>query len=384
METNYEPLQSLPFDIDELAKQAELNATTLTKISDREMNGKHLRVYTTYVGGTVVGECFTLESLAHVMGIPMSTMNGRYKRGNLVAWKVNLPNAAGRPARGFPLPLLGDVMRVINTPRLRVHVDSDGTRIGESREREHVPLVPVTVAGQRHYTLDSIAYAFGLSRTTVRHKLRAAGLLQCMRELPSSPRGGRPRHGMPENRMGEVKAVLETGASFTSELDRVLQQATGQYPSAQAQMQAAMAIVPHVVEVSYEVELPNTDRPDWIAPPWELPADVLPAGAPRPVTQLPNDPWIGALAAELEAVAATAKVPESMAVAGATVQPEESETPEHRAERAVKLHYEALTRERPTEQDYADTLTQLGFAGVDDAQAADVIARARTHWGETK
>lgn len=196
--------------------------TTITR--EPFMDG-HLEIHTKIHNGHVVQRAFTLASLAEVMGIPDSTMEGKYARAKLHYWKVDIQTGMGRPKRGFMLHQLNEVVDILRTPRAYVKWAPNAEHVVANPRATGVELVPSYDHGNPTtpvYTLQSIADHFGVSTTTVRNKLRKSKLYRFLIALRSGVEGGRPRMAMPASRMGDVKMALEENAVFGSELDRLM------------------------------------------------------------------------------------------------------------------------------------------------------------------
>lgn len=182
----------------------------------------NLEVFTTYdADGQIVRRLFTLASLSDVLGVPMSTIEGRYTRGKLKRLKVDIPSYAGRPMRGFDFARFEEVVAIIQTPGAVV--------LGEDApvERVTAPLVPTMHNGKDHYTIQALADHFGVSTTTVRNKLEAAGLLKSAVNLGTGENGGRPKRAFPESMLGMVRQAVVDGVSFATEVDQMVARATG-------------------------------------------------------------------------------------------------------------------------------------------------------------
>lgn len=191
------------------------------KISHVKMGEGYLEVRTALRGDTVLSETFTLASLGEVLGMPKSTLEGRYIRGNLKYWKVDIPMPAGRPARGFLKAQLQDVINILTTPGARVEHTPNRSDVSGLRV-SRMDLIPTFQGGERFYTTQAIADHFGLSATAVRHKLQKSGLYRRMTFLGSGPHGGRPRRAAPASMMADVKMAIADGATFKHELDRMM------------------------------------------------------------------------------------------------------------------------------------------------------------------
>lgn len=214
------------------------------KITRRQMGNAYLEVHEKFAYGEKIMDAFTLQSLAEVLEMPMSTMEGRYARARLHRWKVDIPTRAGRPQRGFPMALLEEVIALIHTPGASVQSTSSGDTITNTPLHKGVAaLVPTYFEGKEFFTITAIAEHFGVSNTTIRNKLRKAGLNRRLVNLGSSLHGGRPRRAMPASVMGDVKMAIVDGARFATELDRILANTGREREVAKAEMRAA--VIPH-------------------------------------------------------------------------------------------------------------------------------------------
>lgn len=346
---------------------------TQTKIREMQMGKGTLRIHGTYIDGVLAGEAFTLESLAHVMDLPMSTMDGRYKRGRLSHWKVDIVGMSGRPARGFPFRLLNDVIRIIATPGGRVEANAHGTRAAlDVRGQEH-DLRPVVHLNACYYTIPALAEAFNFSETTIRKKLAKSGLMRGMVNLQSPRQGGRPQRGFPESMLGQVKMAITDGVRFMTDLDRVLARATGAMSEAQLAMQSR--IVP--------LALPPTGSLRAFDH-----ATMAPLAPVNAVKSAAGDLQLAALDAELNALMAQSKMPAETATTHNVSPPAEPEpsvaaTAEEEANRTAMVGFyrkELLEQvEEPDVEQYEYVVDALALDKVaGDAFVAEVKAeRAR-------
>lgn len=222
---------------------SRLDTKLETRVREERMGDGLLRVVETYVNGEKFAEVFTLESLAHCMGMPMSTMEGRYKRARLSRWMVPVFGMAGRPMRGFPYKLLEQVIAAIQHPRAFIEQDAQGSRVAIPKRKQMADLVPEYFLNERYYTVPALARAFGLSETAVRYKLNTCGLMRRFQNLAAPPQGGRRKRGIHERHMAEVKLALHDDAKFFTRYDMTLYRASGMLEEARREVKAA--IVPH-------------------------------------------------------------------------------------------------------------------------------------------
>lgn len=175
------------------------------------LNG-HLEVHVTRDDdGNVTREVFAFSSLADVLDVPMSTLEGRYARSPLKQIKVNIRTGAGRPARGFLLTHLDDVLAVLAGP--------GALPASESKPEPSAPyrpstgeLVPVIHNGEPHYTIQSLADYYGVTAQTIRNRIRAAQLEARLVPTTSTPQGGRPRLAFRHVDMPVVHVAVGGGA----------------------------------------------------------------------------------------------------------------------------------------------------------------------------
>lgn len=161
-----------------------------TEIEHRPYLNGRLEVHVTRDDdGNIVQEAFAFASLADVLDIPLSTLEGRYARSNAKQKKINLRTGAGRPARGFPMALLDAVVEAMTSTDARFTTPDGVPRsIAEGR-----PLVPLIHNGLPHYTVQSLADHYGVTAQTIRNKIKAAGLGEYMVPTSTTAQGGRPR-----------------------------------------------------------------------------------------------------------------------------------------------------------------------------------------------
>lgn len=205
-------------------------------------NGK-LVVHDRYRGDELIDSCFTFDSLTHVLDMPKSTLEGRYARGRLQKWKVDMPNGFGRPSRGFPLTLLDDVIYIICHKGAKVTTNAEEDVVDVTpKARPKADLELVAYMGKRYFTVPALADHFGVSETTIRKKLTKANLMRRMQDLGPSLHGGRPKRGMPESALGDVYLAIDSGAVFGTAVDDIRNR-----PVVRAAALSVMrdAIVPH-------------------------------------------------------------------------------------------------------------------------------------------
>lgn len=350
-----------------------------TKITRHQSGAGYLEVHTKYANGQKIMEAFTLASLAEVLDMPMTTMEGRYARARLNHWKVDIPTGTGRPTRGFPLAQLADVVHLIRTPGAFVKYTPNGDEINkQQRDVAAAPLVPTYHLNKPYFTMQALADHFGYSATTIRNKLQKAGLMRRMVNLGTSPHGGRPSRGIPESALADVKLAIVDGAKFITEIDRVIASAGGQREQAKEYVRENIA--PHTPPPAGSVRAWDHDT---LAP-------VIPLNAVNPpkrttaARQVSTDQIADEVAAELESIIAQHAKPEPYAppLAGdrtpAETVPSPAE-PEVDMEALVAMHRETLigAAEEPTEQDYADTVYMLNLSKADADQFVAEVKAAR-------
>lgn len=192
--------------------------------------------------GNIVFEAFTFASLSSVMGIPLTTLEGRYARSNARHHKVDLYSGAGRPMRGFPLDMLETVVEVFADPQAKFSAPGVASRARPDR----VPLTPVVADGVQYFTVQALADHYGLSTTTIRNKLTQAGLIQRMVPIDTTTKGGRPRKGFRQADLGEVQLVIGEGHKFATDEGTRLALAGGKLAQAQSAMQAQVGLPDYV------------------------------------------------------------------------------------------------------------------------------------------
>lgn len=373
----------------------ELQTATPTAITERriiyEQMGKgHLRVFELYLAGELISRAFTLESLASVLGLPPTTIDGRYQRGRLHHWKVDIPMPSGRPARGFPYKLLEQVIKIIMTPKAYVEADPNATRAKAARRGQRGELVAENHMGKPHYTVPALAEAFALSETTIRKKLSKAGLLRYMVDLTPHAHGGRPKKGFPERMLAQVTAAIDFGTTFMSEQDIILARATGAIDRAEKQAREMVEVAERAAIVP--VNTVNTPEPtpafrtvgqthrmpvvdDSEIASWVGEIDALMAGADKPKPK-PKPETTDALAEEVDA---------ALADIG---QPSHHDTTEAREPDMFQMQLDmdlaglTTTADKPpSETDYAETVR--GLLDKDarfDGPAQAMVAQARAYW----
>lgn len=211
-----------------------------TEITKHVAGKGTLEVHAKYVNGVKIQEVFTLESLADVMGMSMSTMEGRYARAKLHYWNTPISTRAGRPKRAFPFEHLSKVVNMLRTKHAFVQHHTNGEAIAMNPNASMMgPLVPIRYDGKLYFTAQALADYFGVSPTTIRNKLRKSGLHRRMVNLGSGVNGGRPTRAIPESAIGDVKMAVVDGVQFQSEIDRIV---AGNAGRAQAKHEMSAAV----------------------------------------------------------------------------------------------------------------------------------------------
>jgi hypothetical protein len=347
---------------------------TTTRIRLERMGSGQLKVHQTFKDGVLLHETFTLESLAHVLDIPMSTMDGRYNRAKLSKWNTPIQNGYGRPARGFPYVLLQDVINIINTKGAVVAHDANGSGPSTKRVRQVQDLRPEYYEGGQYFTVPALSEAFGYSETTIRKKLQRAGLMSKFRDLHVSLYGGRPKRGIPQRYLGDVQLALEGGGSSVADVSRVLTQAGG-YSAARAA--AKQEMIERIVD--HEPPVPNSLRA------WNRDT-MAPA---KPVNAVNYDAVTDDLADQIERELAAIHIPgvtdkpehkttqprDAGITASVPPQPDEDDPAAIQAS-MTRMHREALIQadEEPTQEELRDTVEMLS---LDKAAADRFIADVR-------
>lgn len=181
-----------------------------------------LDIYTISIGGQPVLEAFSLGSLASVLGIAETTLEGRYNRTGLRMLTVAIPSKSGRPMRGFELRRYDEVVGLLTTPKARVAIDANAGTYLPPEMTIQMPLVSTEFEGKHYYTAQAIADHFNLSLSTVRTRLQDSGLAKRADTLPSSSNGGRPRRVYPESMLADIKLAVIDGDKFRNAFDRAL------------------------------------------------------------------------------------------------------------------------------------------------------------------
>lgn len=345
-----------------------------TKYREEPYADGRLRVIETYVNSQLVTEVFTLESLAYCMGMPMSTMDGRYKRAKLARWMVPVPSMAGRPMRGFPYQLLAPVVQAIMHPHSVVTQDANGSGLNYQRRKQLSELRPEYFNGEPYYTVASLAHSFGLSETTVRNKLNVAGLMKRFQNLSSPAQGGRPKRGIPQRYLAQVKLILDGTARYVTAYDMALMKATGQYQQAKEDVQNM--IIPHTPPVKGSMQAWDSYE---LAPVHKKPVNTVNPGA--------VDPSIVDLMAEIDQITDKFEVPP---LATPTGQPPQMLTPEQaaKAQREEEMANRRAMIEpmrqqliddpdEPTDELFADTVYALDLTGDDAKAFVESVKQAR-------
>jgi hypothetical protein len=323
------------------------------------MGAGALRIYEFVADGKTVYELFTLESLAEVLGLPMSTMNGRYARGQLRKWMQPIINGYGRPARGFHLYQLQHVIDIVTTKGTSVAHDSNGSGVARQRLTTQVrDLVPTYFQGKQYYTVPSLANAFGVSETTVRKKLEKAGLMRHFIDLGTSLYGGRPKRGIDAKHLGDVKMAVVHGYIYSNPAQREM----AREERAEAQEEMVGRIVPHVAPRGMQ----SYDE-----------SARAPVATVNSVKSFDSDAVAADLMGELDAIlnpAAPAGVDQSLYAASA--QPVDAETAANlTAGRAFQLEALVNDPDEPTDEDLRDTTYSLSMSqGEADRFIAEVKA----------
>ena len=354
----------------------------IRKIRTEVMGSGQLVIYSTYIDNRVVAEAFTLESLAHVLDLPMTTLDGRYKRGRLSNWKVDIVGRSGRPMRGFPLAMLERVITIIVTPGAYVESTAEGTRPSRDRADLQNDLRPTMYMGRRFFTVPALAEAFGFSETTIRNKLTRSGLLKKMQDLGSSRNGGRPQRGFDEKYLAQVKMAIVEGAVFRSEMDRILHSATGRMDAARREVKGMIA--------------PHTPLPKDSVRAYDH-TTMAPA---QPVNDVNSDDLgIDSLMDSIEKqMASLGKGPQlqPVAVAGDHFKIEGTPTPPDPSQISERLPDDELAEqaraqyrhmlvtsraERPPEEDFVDAYESMTeYAGLSPDVAREIVAGLKSHW----
>lgn len=181
-----------------------------------------LDIYTVSVGGQVILEAFPLASLASVLNITETTLEGRYTRTGLRMLAVSIPGKGGRPLRGFELRRFDEVTSVLTNPKSRIAIDANAGTYLPPEMTTHLPLVWTAHGGKNYITPQAIADHFGLSLSTVRNRLHDSGLARRAETLPPGANGGRPRRVYPEAMMADIKLAVVDGDKFRNVFDRAL------------------------------------------------------------------------------------------------------------------------------------------------------------------
>lgn len=161
-------------------------------------------------------ELFTFASLADVLDLPLSTLEGRYARANLKAWKVDVRNAAGRPVRCFPIARLDDVITVLTTPGATI------ARTDQPRIFQHGQLAYTEHGGERFYTPQHLADNYNVTVTTIRNRLKAAGMLDRMVPINTAFGAGRPKVGFRHEDISAVLRYLDEWAGYRTPTPELL------------------------------------------------------------------------------------------------------------------------------------------------------------------
>lgn len=350
-----------------------------TKITRHQSGAGYLEVHTKFVAGEKVLEAFTLASLAEVLDMPMTTMEGRYARARLHYWKVDIPSGSGRPVRGFPMALLAQVVEMIRTPGACVKHSPNGDSITKpKRTKGLTDLVPTYYNNKPHFTISALADYYGYSSTTIRNKLQKAGLMRRLVNIGSSAQGGRPTRAIPESALGDVELAIVDGVKFMTEVDRIIASTGRQRAEAKEHMKGAIA--PHTPPAPLRTFDPAAVEGRGQVIPW-------PVNAVNPRRQ--SDTFDSAaladeVAAELDAIFASAKAPDHETTPLATDRqptttvpsPSEVEDPHVIARRMWEMQLEALAdqAEEPTPAEYRETCEMLA---LDKAASERFVAEVK-------
>lgn len=273
-----------------------------------QMGKGHLKIYTRTVNDVVVLEAFTLASLADCMGLAVGTLEGRYHRGRLFNWKVDIPTGTTRPVRGFPLAQLKEVMTILSTRGARVEgagTNTERVTSGRVGNGARYPLQYVIHNGRRYITIPALADHYGVSTTTIRGKLVRSGLLSKGENLNSPSQGGRPRRGWPASMEAQLVDAIENGAQFLSEIQTVFNRVM--HPPREPERLSPVqewALGQQVARVQEAARLPMVDQASKdVASQLEgLLAKSKPLAdvAPNPDTMQPLQEWVDKLEAAPE------------------------------------------------------------------------------------
>lgn len=148
-------------------------------------------------------ELFTLASLADVLGISRTTLEGRYNRTNAKIHKVDIPNGPGRPIRGFRMDLLETIIHAFTSSGASFAghaVNTPPPEPGTAQFTEY--------KGERYYTPAALADYYGVSVSTIRNRLRDSGMMGRLVNLVEHPRAGRPPVALHEKDLADAHLAI--------------------------------------------------------------------------------------------------------------------------------------------------------------------------------
>jgi len=331
-----------------------------------------LHVVQTLKGDTVVSEVFTLASLAMAMDMSMAAMNGRYVRAQLRHWNVPVVTGSGRPHRGFPMALLDDVVRLIETKGATLSVNGTQTDV-TTAPRTVGELVPEYKGGEKYLTVEALATGFSLAPTTIRRRLMDAGIYKRFEPLRAHQFGGRPKLGIHERHWGDIMLVLQGDTLRRDMRNDPVEMARVNDRRREAATEMRSAVAPHTPPPGI-----RSFDADTLAPVVPL-RGAVPAREP-----LVSQETIDALAADIEATLAGTTVPSFDGMAGGTIAANlaaqrgsqgatalngvnsEGDTMEQM--RAMQIEALAKDPDEPSDEELDDTADMLGLTG-DDAES---------------
>lgn len=161
-------------------------------------------------GGKPDEDFFVYTSLMDALEVTRSHLNNQYIKANMAAVVEFIPTGYGRPVRAFPLGMKEQIAELVTNPGGRRFAGAP--RTGGSVVVPHVGDAPPAVhRGERYYTFDVLAQMYGVSDTTVRKRLRRAGLDRYFTSLSERGQSGRPRRGLHHAFKKAIEAVFEQG-----------------------------------------------------------------------------------------------------------------------------------------------------------------------------
>lgn len=185
-----------------------------TTIEHRPLLHGHLEVHVTRdAAGNTVREVFTFSSLASVLNLPQATLEGRYTRSNAKTHKINLRTGAGRPARGFPIGLLDQIVDAMTRADSRFAPAA----VAHHPQPDQNTLEYVAFNGEPHFTVQALATYYGVTAPTVRSRVKSAGLDTRMVPAGSGRQGGRPRLAFHKQDLADVHLAMTGNISFATE-----------------------------------------------------------------------------------------------------------------------------------------------------------------------